>query len=113
LPQPASFGELSVTAQDGDPASMLTLYRAAIVVRRQRLSGDAALRWIEAGDDVLAFRRGGVACVVNLAADPIRPPEGAVLLASSALAGGLLPPDTALWIELPNHCQDPEPNPEQ
>ena len=40
LPQPASWSALSVAAEDGDPTSMLTLYRDVIAVRRAALVGD-------------------------------------------------------------------------
>ena len=80
---------------------MLSLYRAALDLRRQRLVGhDDPLHWLASGVGVLAFRRGATACVVNLSSVAVAPPDGAVLLASGALEGGLLPPDTAAWIEV-------------
>jgi alpha-glucosidase len=103
LPQPAEFGELSVSAQEGDPASVLTLYRAALKIRTGHPAlGDGQLEWLEAGDTVLAFRREpGFACWVNLGSEPVALPHGAtLLLASQELSDGQLPPDTAAWLAL-------------
>ena len=48
LPQPESWRDLTVEAQDGDPASMLTLYRAALRLRRETPGLYAAgLAWRE------------------------------------------------------------------
>jgi alpha-glucosidase len=47
---------------------------------------------------VLAFDRGGVACVANLSAAPVELPAGEVVLASGPVSGGLLPPDTSAWL---------------
>jgi alpha-glucosidase len=103
LPQPASWSTLSVAHQDGDPASMLALYRRAIALRRHRLVGRAAPpRWLDADADVLAFRRGDVACIVNLSAGPVQLPAGTVLITSGPLDGGRLPVDTAAWVHLDN-----------
>ncbi|GAA1713825.1 glycoside hydrolase family 13 protein [Isoptericola hypogeus] len=123
LPQPAGWGDLSVEAQDGDPGSMLALYRRMLAVRRAEpaLHGDG-LAWVDlpgAGDDVLAFVRGSsgggpdggpgggpdggraVGCVVNLGADAVALPAGAEILLTSAPPSepleGVLPPDTAVW----------------
>ncbi|WP_449062817.1 glycoside hydrolase family 13 protein [Planomonospora algeriensis] len=99
LPQPASWKDLTAEAQAADPGSMLALYRRALRIRRAEL-GDGALRWLEAGEDVLAFtRESGLACVVNLGAGPVRLPQHeAVLLASGPLDGDRLPADTAVWL---------------
>jgi alpha-glucosidase len=101
LPQPAAWRDLAADAQDGDPGSMLELYRAALRLRTSldELAADE-LTWLEAQAGVLAFSRpGGFSCVVNLSAQPAAlPPHDQVLLASGPLADGLLPPDTAAWL---------------
>ncbi|GAA4057298.1 MULTISPECIES: glycoside hydrolase family 13 protein [Actinomadura] len=97
LPQPAEWKDLTVEAQQADPSSMLSLYRAALRLRAAEL-GDGTMRWLPMGDDVLAFTRDtGLTCVVNLGADPV-PVDGEILLASEPLHGDLLPPDTAVWL---------------
>ncbi|MCD5310176.1 glycoside hydrolase family 13 protein [Kineosporia babensis] len=102
LPQPASFAGLSVEAQDGDPDSMLTLYREALRLRRelpQLGAGGGPLVWTGEESDVLGLARGaGFICVLNTGAVAVPLPPGRVVLSSSPLAGELLPPDAAAWI---------------
>jgi alpha-glucosidase len=102
LPQPADFATVTAQVQDGDPDSMLTLYRTALRLRREQPAlGDGELTWLPAEPAVLAFSRGdGFTCVVNLSNAPVPLPEGTqVLLASGPLDGdGLLPADTAAWL---------------
>jgi alpha-glucosidase len=99
LPQPADWGALTVEAQQADASSMLTLYRTALRIRREKL-GDGTLTWIPRGDQVLAFsRESGLTCVVNLGHEPVRlPAHEAVCLSSGPLDDGLLPADTAVWL---------------
>lgn len=104
LPQPTSWSHLSAQAQDGVEGSMLELYRAALRLRRGRLTGAAGLRWDACPPGVLAFRREAavgseVLVVVNLGADAVPlPAYGEVLLASDPLDGEALPGDTAVWL---------------
>jgi alpha-glucosidase len=100
LPQPADWAALTVEAQEADPASTLRLYREVLARRRAEPSlGDGPLTWVEQGDDVLAFARGDVLCVVNHGTDPVPlPAQTEVLLTSDPLEAGLLPRDTAAWL---------------
>ncbi|MCX4472939.1 glycoside hydrolase family 13 protein [Micromonospora sp. NBC_01655] len=101
LPQPADWKGRTAQAQAEDPSSMLTLYRAAIRLRRAEPGlGDGPMSWLEAPDEVLAFARGDrFACVVNLSDVPVPlPAHQHRLLASGPLDGDLLPPDTAVWL---------------
>jgi alpha-glucosidase len=102
LPQPDSWRGLTVESQLTEPGSALDLYRNALAVRRTHAAlGDGSLEWIDVPAGVLAFARDpGFMCVVNLAAEPIPSPAGALLLASGPLTeDGRLPPDTALWLD--------------
>ena len=56
------------------------------------------MSWLPAPGGVLAFDRGGVACVANLSPVPVELPAGEILLASGPASGGLLPPDTSAWL---------------
>jgi alpha-glucosidase len=100
LPQPKEWRDLTVDAETGDAGSMLELYRAALQVRRAEPAlGDGSMSWLDAADGVLAFDRGGIQCVVNLSQRPTRLPGYAeLLLASSPLDDGMLPPDCAVWL---------------
>jgi alpha-glucosidase len=106
LPQPADWAELTVERQETDPGSMLTLYRNALRLRRELPAlGDGCLTWIEAGEDVLAFRREpGFVCVVNVGDQPADLPREAlggaarVLLTSGPTDDdGRIPAATATW----------------
>lgn len=101
LPVPPEWGALSVAAQLEDPGSTLSLYRAAIELRRLHpaVSGEE-ISWYGAPEECFAFRRdpGGLVCVLNTSPYPVDLPEGELLLASAPLADGLLPPDTAAWL---------------
>jgi alpha-glucosidase len=99
LPQPESWGALSVQAQADDPGSTLALYRGALRLRRALLQGIDELQWISAADaDVLVFDRGPLRCAVNLGSSTVQAPPGEVALASWPVPPGDLPPDCALWI---------------
>jgi alpha-glucosidase len=104
LPQPETWGPLTVEAQTGAPGSTLELYRRALAIRASRPDlGDGALEWLEAPDGALAFARGPrFVCLVNLSDAPAPVPGGAQLLISSApLTGeGSLPGDSAAWLAL-------------
>ena len=109
LPQPTSWSDLSVEAQDGVDGSMLELYRAALALRRSEPAlGDGALRWLDSPPEALFFERedagSRLVCAVNLGAAAVPlPAYDEVLLASVDLEPGpdgrtLLPPDTAVWL---------------
>ncbi len=100
LPMPEGWGPLTVEAQAADPGSVLSLYRAALALRRSSPAVDGdALDWLPAPEGVLAFRRpGGLVCLVNLSGGPVPPPEGQLLLASEPVEGGRLPADGAVWL---------------
>ncbi|MEV1290393.1 glycoside hydrolase family 13 protein [Micromonospora sp. NPDC049679] len=108
LPQPADWKDRTVQAQRGDPHSMLELYRSALRIRHSEPAlGDGGLRWLPAGDRVLAFARDPettgavVACVVNLSDRSVPlPAYDTRLLSSGPLDGELLPPDTAVWLHI-------------
>lgn len=105
LPQPAIFGELSVQAQENDPASMLALYRATIAARNAHFADGDTLTMVDMGADVLAYKRSStrgndVTVIVNMSASPVALPDGDIVVSSAAqpLVGNL-PTDTAVWIQ--------------
>ncbi|MFC9559799.1 glycoside hydrolase family 13 protein [Agromyces sp. NPDC056965] len=101
LPQPADWATLTVQAQEADPGSMLWLYRQALRLRhREAALGDGPMTWLDGDPQVLAFRRGETfVSVTNLGADPVALPDhDSILLASTPLVGGLLPPDSTAWL---------------
>ncbi|WP_219461960.1 glycoside hydrolase family 13 protein [Nonomuraea rhizosphaerae] len=100
LPQPQDFSELSAEAQDADPGSTLAFYRQALACRRDLVrSIPYTLEWLDSPEGALFFTRGALTCAINCGLDPVPlPPHDDVLLASGALDGNLLPPDTAVWL---------------
>jgi alpha-glucosidase len=102
LPQPDWFGRYAVDRQDGDPGSMLELYRAALATRRGLWTGGAAARWdtIDGRDDVLTFVRGDARVVVAFGPDPVELPAGwgEIVLASAQVTGRSLPGNSAAWL---------------
>jgi alpha-glucosidase len=105
LDPPEGWAGLTVEAQAEDRASMLSLYRAGLALRRSApWTPDGALTWLPFPDSVLAFARGeGFVCLVNFGAAPVEPPAGSrVLLASDELEGGAVPQDTTVWLHQAN-----------
>ena len=101
LPQPRRWAALTVSAQEADPRSMLSLYRAMLAIRRESADlGDGSLRWLRSPDDVLAFARGdGFVCVTNFSRRSIElPGDCSLVVASADLVGGCLPPDATVWL---------------
>ncbi|MGX1487939.1 glycoside hydrolase family 13 protein [Streptomyces tendae] len=101
LPQPADWAELTVAAQQDDAASMLTLYRAALRLRRDHPAADTVLRVQGPADGSwFAFDRSArLRCLVNFSARPVPLDDGArVLLSSAPLDGRTVPQDTAVWM---------------
>jgi alpha-glucosidase len=104
LPQPSHWASLTVSAQAGDPDSMLSLYREALRLRRSHAalgaSGSAELRWLDTPDGVLAFSRvPGFVCATNFTDSAVpMPVPGEVFLASAPVNGAALPPNTTVWL---------------
>jgi len=99
LPQPETFAPFAHSAQTGVEGSTLELYRRALALRAEHGVGLGTLTWLEGyGDDVLAFRNGGITVVANLGDAPVDVPAGEVILASDPLEGGAVPSDTTVWV---------------
>ncbi|WP_317229446.1 glycoside hydrolase family 13 protein [Clavibacter sp. MX14-G9D] len=99
LPQPDDWDRFARDTEQADPASTLSLYTEALLLRREHGLALGDMEWITAeGDDVLAFRSSGVTVVANLGAAPVPLPEGRVLLASRPLDGDAVPSDTTVWL---------------
>lgn len=104
LPQPPEWAALTVQAQEADPGSMLWLYRQAFRLRkRERSFGDGPMTWLASEPTALAFQRGDdLVNVTNLGTEPMPLPEhDRILLSSTPLVGGMLPPDSTAWLHRP------------
>jgi alpha-glucosidase len=109
LSQPSHWVSLSVAAQEGDPDSMLNLYRAALRIRRRETGlGEGSMRWLPSPEGVLAFARNGhFVSLTNLSAAPVAvPAEADVLLASDDVSGGAVPPDVTVWLRIDRRIEE-------
>ena len=98
IPQPADWASLTVEAQAARADSTLAFYRKALRIRRDfAWSAGESVELVDAGPDVLAFRRGPLSVVLNCGTAPVELPEGELLLTSGPL-DAMLPPDTAAWL---------------
>ena len=72
LPFGPEATRLAADRQDGDPASVLACYRR-LLARRRELRGSLPheVEWLPTADDVVAFRRGGLWCVLSTAAESV------------------------------------------
>ncbi|HEX5769439.1 MAG TPA: alpha-amylase family glycosyl hydrolase [Nocardioidaceae bacterium] len=105
LPQPATWGELSVAAQTDDPDSTLSFYRLALRTRRE-VTEDLpdGVTVLDSAPDTLAFvRGGGLVCVLNCGTEsaPVPVEAGELVVASAPLEQGRIPADTAAWFRTP------------
>ncbi len=99
LPQPEVFGEYARDRQEGVEGSTLELYRSALDIRARRELGVGSVEWLDGyGEEVVAYRNGGLTIIANLGSTPVELPAGDVLLASNAIDGRAVPADTTVWI---------------
>ncbi len=98
LPQPSWFASHAVAVEEDDPASTLSLYRAALALRRDLQTAES-LAWGEGSETVVDFvRPNGWRSVTNFGSDPIDLPAGDVLLTSAPLVDGRLPGEATAWV---------------
>lgn len=110
LPQPNSWAQLSVKAQQQDPASSLKFYQSALKLRKELTQvGDGYLTWIDQDStNYLAFQRDDLVIACNPSATAVTislPAAAELLLASNAgvvLNGAELtmPSDSAVWVRI-------------
>jgi alpha-glucosidase len=100
LPIPPEWAALTVEAQRDDPDSMLSFYRRALELRRERSEFNGPdVEWRRAPAGALVFARpGGLVCALNTGVRPVALPQGQVIISSRPITEGKLPPDTAAWL---------------
>jgi alpha-glucosidase len=98
LPMPNDWAPLTVAEQLADPASTLNFFRSILGLRRNTFQFcSRTVEWLPAGPGLLAFRSGGVLCVLNTSGDEVLIPAGRVI-AASAPTDGAVAPESAVWI---------------
>jgi alpha-glucosidase len=95
---PDDWASLTVAAQRRDPDSTWSFYRDALQARRRCSDLGDDVELVRGRSTVLELRRGPLTVVCNCGSRPVRLPAGEVVISSGPLAGGLLPPDTAVWL---------------
>jgi len=108
MPAPDDWGRWAVSEQVDDDASMLSLYRRLLAMRKV-LDPMAPLDWLLAeSTEIVAFRRGDVITVMNVSGhDVVLPTEitaGAEPMLSShpdAADVAVVPADSCLWLRVP------------
>jgi alpha-glucosidase len=100
LPMPPDWAPLTVTTQQTDPSSTLSLYRAAIGLRRSTGMERADFSWLPGAAECLCFRRGEVMVLLNAGRAPVERPAGELLLASGPVDDSVVPGDTVIWLRI-------------
>ncbi len=100
IPQPGDWVQHTVEAQSQDPDSTLAFYRRALQARRVHARDEVEELEVRVEGDVLHLRRGSLAVAINCGNDEVALPDGELLLASGPLTEAL-PPDTAVWLQVP------------
>ena len=97
LPQPSDWAACTVAAQEPDPGSVLSQYRATLHLRR---SLPDEVSWSVEGAVLTISRGEAFACIANTGSASVAI-TGEVLVASERLQQpGLLEPDAAVWVRL-------------
>lgn len=107
LPQPSDWSELSRQAQRENPASTLSLYRAALALRRTHGLGCGSLAWAEdfTARNCVGFLNNDVLVLLNMGTTAVELPDLPVLLRSDPETDTpyLLHPEESTWL----HLDDP------
>ncbi|WP_091293128.1 glycoside hydrolase family 13 protein [Micromonospora halophytica] len=99
LPQPPSWAEYALDRQRDVPGSTYEMYRAALRLRREHGLARGPLAWLSTGDEVLAFRNGGLTVLTNFGAAAVPAPTGELLCSSAPLdEDGRVPTDVTVWV---------------
>ncbi len=76
LPIAQGWKEFTVESENVDPKSSLNLYKNALAQRQEHMSGQGEISWLESpehgskSNSLLAYTRGAVTVVMNLASEP-------------------------------------------
>ncbi|WCC79345.1 glycoside hydrolase family 13 protein [Cutibacterium equinum] len=106
LPMPHTWADWTVEAEQDDPSSFLTLYRALLAERRSNPAlGTGTMTWDASSEDVLDFsREPGFRCVVNFGDDPVVVEPDKIIVASTYLethdGRACVGRDQAVWLRV-------------
>jgi alpha-glucosidase len=98
LPQPSWFRDFAVEVEVADPDSTLRLYRAALALRAELISGES-VRFVDDRPQVIEIVRENGWRSITAFREPAPLPEGEILLASAPVgADRVLPADSTAWL---------------
>jgi alpha-glucosidase len=103
LPQPEMYSEYSRNLQEHDPNSTLSLYQAALDLRKQFGLGEGSFSWEQGLTDsqTLTYQNGEILVIHNFGSVPVVLPQGEILLASSPIERlGELGPNCSVWLKV-------------
>jgi alpha-glucosidase len=102
LPQPAAWRTRTAEAEARDPGSMLSLYRAALRIRREhRGFATDEFQWLPSPAGTLLFARGlGFQCFVNFSSEEVRIPHWSHALVQSNAKPASSWGGSACWMEI-------------
>ena len=95
LPLQESWREFTVENELKDPDSSLNLYRKALALRKELITGSGEIEWLNTSG-LLIYRRGQITVMLNTTESTF-PIEGEVLLASKKVDKEL-PPRSSVWL---------------
>ncbi|WP_420792099.1 alpha-amylase family glycosyl hydrolase [Arthrobacter agilis] len=102
LPQPEGWAGFARDVQAADGDSTLSMYRAALQLRRDLRLGAGSLSWSRTFEqtNVVAFRNGDILVMLNMGEFAVPLPSGSVIASSApgAADDGSLAPDACVWI---------------
>lgn len=100
LPQPQEWASYARDVQRQDPTSTLSLYTAALRLRKSLGLGAGSLAWVRTDDAVLGLVNGEVLVLTCFGGAPVPLDGQEVLLASAAdaVVDGCLTPDATVWV---------------
>ena len=87
LPLPASWKELTVEAQSGNPESTLSLYQMALAKRVDLFVGASDFKWdaTKINQGILGYSRNGIQVYLNSGNSAVKLPATEIILGSSGL----------------------------
>lgn len=103
LPQPAWWGKFSVAVERNDSNSFLSLYRAAIALRKEVLAKSSySYKWGSENDTrILHLIRGSIHMIINFSQEDVALPENARILLISDTPSTqkikIVRPECAVW----------------
>lgn len=98
--QPTEWTHLSVESQEQDRNSFLHFTRRVLHLRRHYIDDAVSdMEWLDWSDDIVAFERGRLRCVINFSDVPFAlASPGRIAVMSETSGSGWLAPNSGAWL---------------